>query len=108
MIFQTAITSLVFLAASASPALGQNDTIGCFVPGECQGGTTTGISIVPTVNECLDFCDTVTDCAYFTFEIAGQVCVVYSDGPELSAETCFDCVSGDALCPDLICEEPGK
>ena len=101
------IFALSLLVLAASPALGQNQTIGCFVEGECQGGTTTGISIVNEINECLAFCDSVVDCSYFTYEAAGQICVAYSDCPEVSSETCLDCISGDAICPDLICEEQG-
>ena len=104
---QSNLIPLLLLVAAASPVFAQNETIGCFVDGECQGGTTTGISIVPTANECLAFCDTLDTCSFFTFENSGGICVSYLDCPEVTNATCFDCLSGDASCPDLICDEPG-
>ena len=105
---QSNILPVLLLVAAASPALAQNGTIGCFVDGECQGGTTTGISIVTTVNDCLAFCDSLETCSFFTFENAGGICVTYLDCPDVSNATCFDCLSGDAGCPDLMCGDPGS
>ena len=104
---QSNFLPLLLLVAATTPALAQNATIGCFTDGECLDGTTVGISVVPSVNDCLAFCDTLEICSFFTYDISGELCIALQDCPEVSNANCQQCYSGDASCPDLLCEEPG-
>ena len=96
------ITSLTLILSSQ--ALGQvNNTIGCFVEGECLGGVSAGITSADTAQDCVEFCYSMDGCEYFTYSPTGGVCVAFADCPELSSDSCQDCVSGDATCPSELC-----
>ena len=98
----------LLLSLFAAPALGQ-DTIGCYVQGECIEGVSLGIMSADTVQDCVSFCkDVVAGCKYFTYSTSIGVCVAYEDCPHLSPDQCSDCVSGDASCPAELCGIEGK
>ena len=77
-------------------ALGQ-DSIGCFVDGECLNGFTVGISKTNGSLECLEACAGVPSCVYFTHYDDDELCLKFETCPELSRDSCTDCTSGKWL-----------
>ena len=86
----------------------QSDNIGCFVSGGCVNGLVSGLTIVPTIGECVDFCTSTSGCQYFSYEPTDDVCLALEECPEVSTDNCLDCISGDSTCPDTICALPGE
>ena len=86
----------------------QSDNIGCFVPGGCVDGVVSGLTIVPTIGECVDFCTGTSGCRYFSYEPTDDVCLVLDECPEVSTDNCLECISGDSSCPNNICALPGE
>ena len=93
--------------ASLGLSIGQ-ETVGCYVPGMCTTGSITGVSVVSYVSECSDFCTEADSCQFFSYSPNDGTCVIYNDCPELSSESCADCVSSNANCPKTPCDMPGK
>ena len=100
----TVMNKLLFACAIIALTLGQlngQDSVGCFVPGEC-----TNALFLDYTNEaedaqaCLEFCQDTPDCAQFTHFADSNGCNAFANCPAVST-ACTDCYSGDATCPDL-------
>ena len=98
---------IVFISFITPGIYGQSETIGCFVPGECAEGLVSGLSIQDSVGGCVDFCSETPGCRFFSYSPGDDVCLALDQCPTVSAENCADCVSGDASCPNQICEVSG-
>ena len=72
---------------------GQNVSIGCFVAGECVEGLVSGVSVVDTVGECVDFCTESDGCQYFTYAMEDNICLALDECPDLSTSNCGSCIS---------------
>lgn len=96
---------VLFMVTLIGPSWGAN--IGCFVDGECLDSISVGVSQRETPNQCLTDCKEAETCHQFTFFRDDSVCVLFNDCTQLSDANCEDCVSGDATCDSLVCNEPG-
>lgn len=85
----------------------QNFTIGCFVSGECANSLVAGVSVVDSINECVDFCGSVEACRFYTYDAVDRICLALEECSLLTEETCANCVSGDSSCPNEICNFEG-
>ena len=83
------------------------DSIGCFVPGECLGSTYIGISIQEDATACLDACHGVLGCQYFTYYDNEDACIYFISCSNLSEEGCSGCTSGDNECESRQCDLAG-
>ena len=99
---------LVILVVLGLFALASGQDIGCYVPGNCPEGTVKGISPTASAAECIEYCESVDDCKYFTYFIRDSVCFALEDCPAVSAEDCPDCISGDSTCSTNLCNNVGK
>ena len=86
----------------------QTTDIGCFVSGECAEGLVSGLSVQDSVGACVDFCAETPGCQYFSYSPGDNVCLALDQCPQVSAENCPDCVSGDSSCPNQLCELEGR
>ena len=86
----------------------ESTEIGCFVAGECLHSYTVGVSLEDTPTLCLDFCKDTDGCQVFTHYQSNSICALYSECVQLSADSCDDCISGEATCDPIACNEPGK
>ena len=102
------LLSSCFLLLFRHARADQNFTVGCFVPGECVEGIVSGVAVVNSVGECVDFCQSATSCQYFSFNPTDKICLTYDSCPELSTDNCDSCVSGNKGCPNQICGFHGE
>ena len=102
------LASILIVVAFFGSSFGQQDPIGCYVPGLCENGTITGVSVVEFMSDCHDFCRDATTCEYFSYSPADGTCVTYSDCPYVSTESCQDCYSAEATCSRDPCDIPGR
>ena len=101
----TISTQLIFYLGHIN-AIGA-DPIGCFVQGECVDSTVSGVYFDEKINDCVDSCQSVLECLFFSYLPDDGVCIIYEDCPKLSIDSCPACVSGDSICPNKICEVEG-
>ena len=83
------------------------DSIGCFVEGECLNALLVAATVLESPSECLEFCRGKSECQYFTYYETQQSCFAFHNCPEISDDQCEDCVSGDVECENLICDASG-
>ncbi len=86
------------------------DTIGCFVEGECFQSLYIDEEATEDEFECLEFCQETDDCLYFTYFANSRACVALANC-DVFDQNCDDCISGERSCeapPDLVCNEPGQ
>ena len=75
------------------------ESIGCFVPVQCVGSTSVGITFNNDPRSCLQFCQAIPDCNFFTHYNSSETCLAYSNCPETNGEcTEEDCISGMLMC----------
>ena len=79
----------------------------CDIKGECFNATLNGISITNNAKECLKECKEDLDCKWFTYNPDGQVCEFLNNCDEINAESCPNCLSGEATCPLYQCNLQG-
>ena len=90
------------LALAQFPAnAAQSTSVGCFVEGECASSLFVEYTNTEDAQSCLEFCRTVLNCHHFTHYADSDACFAFLNCNELSANSCDDCLSGDAVCPDL-------
>ena len=100
---------LAFLAVVfGTTSKAQDSSIGCFVAGECAGGLATGLANLDTIGECVDFCNTISSCHYFSYGPNDNVCLALEECPLVSTDNCPACISGDSSCSSKICGVPGE
>ena len=99
------LQNILLVAALISPSNCAN--IGCFVDGECLDSIAVGVSQQETADQCLSDCKEAETCHQFTFYRDDSVCVLFNDCSQLSDLNCDDCISGDASCDSIYCNEPG-
>ena len=75
------------------PDVVAQSSIGCFVPIQCNGATSVGISMTNTPEECLDYCSEIAECNHFTHYSDFGNCFAYADCPDTDSD-CSDCISG--------------
>ena len=78
-----------------------SNSIGCFVQGECANSLYVEYADSPDAQACLEFCRSILNCHQFTHYADSNGCFAFLNCNELSTNTCDDCLSGDAVCPDL-------
>ena len=114
-------TVLLFSGVIARPEV-RDDTIGCFLPGECLKSNFVNVTNVDTLQECHNGCKEqevlkrtallylmtcihlayTQGCDHFTHYESSGTCFLYSNCIEYSDEGCKDdCISGDVGCQDL-------
>lgn len=81
--------------------------IGCNIPGECLHGSSTGLEIVDSVEECISLCESRDACFYYTFSPDDGLCIEYADCEEVSTDACENCLSGNKNCLESPCKIPG-
>ena len=86
------IPTLVLSMLMASRVGGQA-SIGCYVPVQCVGAISVGVSVISSPEECLGFCNSVPSCLYFTHYSESDYCIAFSNCPQTDAD-CTDCISG--------------
>ncbi len=91
--------NLFSLVAAALPATAFAQELQCNVPGECLLGELVGISSQESSLGCLEECKNATDCNFYTYHANDDFCGLFLTCPEISEESCPDCVSGEL---DLI------
>lgn len=84
------------------------DSIGCFVDGECLDALLVAATVLGSPSECLEFCRGKPECQYYTHYESQQSCFAFHNCSEVSDDDCDDCVSGDVECENLTCDVSGK
>ena len=69
----------------------------CDVPGFCQGSV-VGITTVESQVECLEFCQSIPTCEWFSYKPEDGACNAFSSCPSVNTDNCGDCVSGENEC----------
>ncbi len=72
---------------------------GCFVPGECIFSAYLREWPTPDPQECLELCQELDGCDFFTHYGNGDYCTGFADCIELSEQSCVECYSGNSTCP---------
>ena len=89
--------SLLITSTIASPLIESvSKSQGCYETGTYPLGTVIDISVQESKENCANYCVTLEDCMYFTFEPIKQMCEALSDvaDDEISTRYCPDCISG--------------
>ena len=73
-----------------------------FVSGECEGHRVSVVIESNSANKCLEHCQAIPECFWFTFLAEFEACYFFSDCNTID-ETCTTCVSGEKGCK---AEEP--
>jgi hypothetical protein len=68
----------------------------CFVEGECKG-IVEGVTSASTTEECLQLCNSVSGCRWFTFDSEVSKCILLKTCPTID-ESCKECISGERRC----------
>ncbi len=97
---------LAALAASVSVSA-QEDSIGCFVQGQCQESIFLDQDLADDAYQCLSFCQATEDCSYFTYFTDTTACVAFLDCNTFD-QSCDNCVSGQVDCEALQCFVEGE
>ena len=79
----------------------------CHIPGECVAGFFLGAEVKASYSECLDACKSYENCQWISYYESTQECVYYVDCQSISNDGCFDCTTGEATCPSILCGQPG-
>ena len=82
-----------FVICLAACCSAQEDLI-CHEPGECQQSVIEHVSVTSSYNECLESCKNYPTCEYLSFNKDGNACTFYVDCPDISADICEDCHTG--------------
>ncbi len=85
---------LVLLACSTLA-----EDVGCFVPGECTSSPLVGDWSTPDPQECLELCQELDGCRFFTHYALEGHCLGLAACVRLSQDTCQECYSGNSTCP---------
>ncbi|TRY69011.1 hypothetical protein TCAL_12017 [Tigriopus californicus] len=68
----------------------------CWIPGRCQG-VLTNIIHSESKENCLETCQTDSECNWFTFDTSDGTCYHFNSCPTVD-DSCFTCVSGESSC----------
>ena len=68
----------------------------CFVPGECKGSV-DHVEGASSQETCLEVCQSLDSCRWFTYHAPSSACVLYHNCDEISTD-CNECVSGESRC----------
>ncbi len=70
----------------------------CFVEGECQG-IVDSITAAATASECLQLCNSIFGCHWFTFNSGVSKCILLKSCSTIDP-TCKECTSGERRCSE--------
>ena len=70
----------------------------CMVDGGCEG-VLDHFESLPTVNDCLQLCNSTLGCRWFTYMGDLSSCLMYKNCPGIDP-TCENCISGERRCVD--------
>ena len=86
-LFLTFLSILVTLA-------GFSHGLSCFEPVGCLSSEpAVGVSTESSARDCLQFCQGITECHFFSFYSDDGTCLALQDCSEQDTE-CIDCISG--------------
>jgi hypothetical protein len=91
--FNFSLISIFYVSLFIKSFFPDEDTI-CFAKGECQNSIVITESVTLGENSCLNFCQKVDGCNWFTYNSKKNVCVAFSSCPEVVPEGCPECLSG--------------
>ena len=75
----------------------------CGIPSECVNSPESIVDIVKTYGECLELCQSLSDCNWITYFSEDDLCLGFKDCVEMD-ENCEDCISSEATCDPLTCD----
>jgi len=94
-----AAVALVLISALSASVSAQSSGVGCFINGECYGGSIAGATTgVSSAEDCNSACKDQSTCKAWTHHAVNRDCVFYDSCPGLNPATCTDCVSGNRTC----------
>ncbi len=91
---------VVAVIALAPLSVLSDDSIGCYVPGECKEALYLEFDELDTPDQCHELCIGTTGCQFWTHydDEIDPVCFAYSNCPEFDDYYCDDCISGEVDC----------
>ncbi|TRY79456.1 hypothetical protein TCAL_09787 [Tigriopus californicus] len=105
----TEILLFLFCIARVTLALISSPGIQCFVPGECLDSQILDARPTDTSRACLNLCQNLTGCEWFTWYTDSKVCTSLSGCLSLTEEKCgSNCISGEQECPEIQCGIQGR
>ena len=107
MAYYISFLSLLITTSIASSFNGSIPKLtNCYEIGTYPLGTVIGISVQESKENCANYCITLEDCRYFTFEPVKGWCEAFSEvaDDEISTRYCPDCISGTRK---VLCQAHG-
>ena len=69
----------------------------CFVPGKCLGNVEDQQTGISSASDCLEKCQELAECHWWTFDASNGFCILTSDCVFLD-ESCDTCTTGQGTC----------
>ena len=99
--FRSTLATALALFASHAPNTAIAVTVGCFQEGECTDSLYLGYTDTADAQACLEFCRDTLSCSTFTHYSDSGACFAFNECSYFDSSSCYDCLSGEATCPDL-------
>ena len=94
------LTQFFFFLILLAVVFGQSE-IGCNVDGECVAANPVGFVVTSSSKKCLESCQDVPSCKFYTVYEDDEICILYSDCDQFDQGSCTNCISGEVILTNI-------